>query len=232
MIRSSEGQPVEGVVFDLDGVLIDSEHLWEESWTAFCASAGSTWSHADTLRVQGMSSLEWSQVIAGHVGRPGESAGVAEFCTAFTIRRIVADGEGEPLPGARDLVVAISERVPIALASSAARPAIDAVLDHLGLTSRFTATVSSDEVAQGKPSPDVYLEAVRRLGMEPARCLAVEDSTNGIFAAHAAGLAVVAIPNRRYPPRTDATDVADFIADDADGARVLISSLLGERTPQ
>lgn len=221
---------IRGVVFDLDGIVIDSEHLWEEGWRAYAERAGSTWSHDDTLAVQGMSSPEWSSHIAEHVGRPGTAAEVADYCIAFTIRRIVADGQGPLIDGAGDLVARAAAAVPIALASSAARPAIDAVLEHHHLTHLFSATVSSEEVERGKPSPDVYLEAVRRLGLTSEHCLAVEDSSNGIRAARAAGLLVVAIPNPTYPPAADATEMAHYVARDHADAAGFIGTTLGVGT--
>ncbi|MCW2884207.1 MAG: hypothetical protein QOE54_7433 [Streptosporangiaceae bacterium] len=224
----SENRTLDGVVFDLDGVLIDSEHLWEEAWRAYCESVGHSWTHEDTLAVQGMSSPEWSSRIAEHVGRPAARTEVADYCISFTIRRIVDDGEGALLPGARDLVTQVSDAVPIALASSAARRAIDAVLEHHGIAHLFSATVSSEEVPRGKPSPDVYLEAVRRLGLTGDRCLAIEDSSNGIRAAHASGLFVVAIPNPTYPPKAEAVQLAGHVATDHADAAAFIRKRLDE----
>ena len=223
-------RPVDAVVFDLDGVLIDSEHLWEEAWTAYCTAAGYRWTAADTAAAQGMSTLEWSAYIARVVDRPDQAPAIVDYCVTVLLRRIVADGEGAPLPGARELVTEVSRLVPVALASSAARRVIDAVLVHHGLADLFAATVSSEEVAQGKPSPDVYLEAARRLGLQPGRCVAVEDSTNGILAAVAAGLAVVAIPNTQYPPGREATAAADHVAADPAGALAYLTSLIAERS--
>jgi HAD superfamily hydrolase (TIGR01509 family) len=217
-----------GVVFDLDGVLIDSEHLWEESWRAYCESAGGHWTHEDTLAVQGMSTPEWSSRIAEHLGRPAAHAEVADYCVSFTIRRIIEDGEGPLLPGARDLVTEVSDAVPIALASSAARRVIAAVLEHHGIAHLFSAVVSSEEVPRGKPSPDVYLEAVRQLGLAGERCLAVEDSANGIRAAHAAELFVIAIPNPKYPPKAEATRLAGHVAADHADAAAFIRKRLGK----
>jgi HAD superfamily hydrolase (TIGR01509 family) len=217
-----------GAVFDLDGVLIDSEHIWEEAWRACCARHGVPWTSAHSRDVQGMSSREWSSYIATTLAIPERPSEIADLCVEYFVRRVVDDGAGPLLPGARDLLDAVAGRLPTALASSAARPAIDAVLEHHGLTARFTSTVSSDEVARGKPSPDGYLEATSRLGLDATCCVAVEDSTNGILAARAAGLIVVAIPNPRYPPRPEAIAVADHVAHSHADAKDLILSIASQ----
>lgn len=221
----TEHVKISGVVFDLDGVIVDSEHLWEESWSAYCATRGRQWTHQNTISVQGMSSLEWARYIAELVGDPGQAESIAEFCVDYVIDAVAA-GHGPLLGGARELVVDVSARVPIALASSSARPAIDAILAQHGIADRFSATVSSEEVVRGKPSPDVYAEAARRIGIRDGSGLAIEDSTNGIRAANAAGLHVVAIPNVKYPPRRDALELADYIAADHADARDYILARL------
>jgi HAD superfamily hydrolase (TIGR01509 family) len=111
--------------------------------------------------------------------------------------------------GAAEAVRRLAGAFRLGLASSSNRPLIDAVLQASRLGPLFQATVSSEEVARGKPAPDVFLEAARQLGVAPERCAAIEDSGNGIRAAHAAGMHVVAIPNRRYPPASDALALAD-----------------------
>lgn len=212
-----------GVVFDLDGVLAETEQLWEASWRAATARRGRTWTSANTARAQGMSSPEWSAYLADLVGRPDQAETVRSECVTAVVAAIER-GEGPLLSGADDLVAAVAELVPVGLASSAARPVIEAVLREGQLTSYFTATVSSEQVPCGKPQPDVYQEAVRLLGV--ARAFAVEDSTNGLRAAYAAGLTVVALPNPSYPPRTDALRLADHVASDhADAKRYILGRL-------
>ncbi|GLZ13930.1 haloacid dehalogenase [Actinomadura sp. NBRC 104425] len=221
---------VAGVVFDMDGVLVDSEHLWEESWQHYCARHGRTWRPEDTAAVQGMSAPEWAAHIAGLFGDPSRADAVRAECVAFMVDALHR-GRIEPLDGALDLIADVSERVPVALASSAARQLIDAVLPHFGVADRFSATVSSEEVPRGKPSPDVYAEAVRRLGIDPRHGLAVEDSGNGIRAAHAAGLTVIGIPNPVYPPKPDALGLAAQIAASPDDARRRILTLIETGIP-
>ena len=216
---------VAAVVFDLDGVLVESEHLWEENWRAYAASRDSPWEAADTARLQGMSVPEWSSDLAARTDSPDPLA-VAEAVIDGMVGAL-ADGRIALLPGAAAMVGAAAERVPIAVASSAPRRLIEAVLEATALRPLFSALVSSEEVPRGKPSPDVYAEAARRLGVDPARCIAVEDSSNGIRAAAAAGMAVVAIPNPTYPPRPDALARCAKIAPTPEAVR----NYLVERLP-
>lgn len=196
-----------GAVFDLDGVLADTEHLWEESWRR---ASGAVWDDGLTGRMQGMNSHEWARTLAEHLGRPQDAEAIRQQCIAHVVAQIDA-GRGPLLPGARELVEDVAKRCPIALASSAARPVIDRILTSNGIDGLFSATVSSEEVARGKPAPDVYAEAVRRVAFT-GRGLGFEDSGNGIRSAHAAGLYVIAIPNPQYPPAPDAVALADFVA--------------------
>ncbi|WP_050997215.1 MULTISPECIES: HAD family hydrolase [Frankia] len=196
---------VAAVVFDLDGVLIDSEQVWDDVRRVYVAERGGRWAADSTSRMMGMSTTEWSGYLA-ELGVPGSPADIA----AEVLRR-VADryGSAPPLlPGAVDAVRALAALHPLGLASSSARMLIDLVLAHTGLAGHFAAVVSSEEVARGKPAPDVYLEAARRLGVPAADCVAVEDSTNGLRAAAAAGMAVVAVPNPHFPPDGDALRLA------------------------
>jgi HAD superfamily hydrolase (TIGR01509 family) len=219
---------LEAVVFDLDGVLVDSEHLWEENWVAYAARHQVEWTAGDTASVQGMSAPEWAAYLARRCGVPEQAEEVERAVVDGMIAAVEA-GEAPLLPGAGEMVREVSARVPVALASSAARRVIDAVLDKHQLTAEFTATVSSAEVARGKPSPDVYLEAAARLGRAGEDCLGVEDSGNGIRAAAAAGLTVVALPNPTYPPKPEALALASAVAEDNhDVRRKLLAYLAGE----
>jgi HAD superfamily hydrolase (TIGR01509 family) len=213
-----------GAIFDLDGVLADTEHLWEESWQAYVADAGADWKSDFSPAMQGMSSPEWARYLAGQAGRPEDADGARLRCVQYVVDAIDA-GRGPLLPGARELVEAIGARLPLGLASSAAREVIDRVLSGNDIAGAFDATVSSEEVERGKPAPDVYREAVRRVGFTGPG-LAFEDSSNGIRSAHAADLYVVAIPNPRYPPAPDALALADHVATGHDDARVHALSLL------
>lgn len=215
------------VVFDMDGVLVDSEHLWEENWIAYAARYGVEWTAEDTSTVQGMSAPEWAAYLAKRSGSP-ESPEAVERAVVDGMIAAVDAGRAPLLPDADTMVIDVSARVPIALASSAPRRLIDAVLATYGLTDKFTATVSSAEVPRGKPSPDVYLEAAARLGRKGEECLGVEDSSNGIRAAAAAGLTVVALPNKTYPPKPDALELAGAVADSNDAVRRILLDRLAD----
>lgn len=211
------GDHFDGVVFDLDGVLVESEHLWEENWTHHAAANDYVWLPADTTTVQGMSVPEWSGYMAERIGR-GRPEEIAEAVIDGMIGALHG-GRVELLPGAPTMVAAAADRVPIAVASSAPRRLIEAVLAATRLQSHFSAFVSSEEAPRGKPSPDVYLEAARRIGVRPAACAAIEDSSNGIRAAAAAGMTVIAIPNPVYPPQPDALARCAKIAASPDEVR-------------
>ena len=200
---------IDAVVFDLDGVLIDSEHVWDEVRQQFAEERGGSWSESASRDMMGMSSLEWSRYMRDEVGIDEEPAEIS----AEVVRRLEERYRRElPLvPGADEVVEHLAARWPLAVASSSNRELIDLVLEESGLGRLFRATVSSEEVPRGKPSPDVYLEAARRLGAEPTRCAAVEDSENGIHSAKAAGMRTIAVPNPQYPPADHALDAADVI---------------------
>jgi HAD superfamily hydrolase (TIGR01509 family) len=193
---------IEAVIFDLDGVLIDSEQAWDDVRREFVQERGGRWHDRAQRDMMGMSSPEWSRYVAQELGveLPPEQISddvVARLAARYRERLPV-------LPGAPEALERLSRRWPLGLASSSNRELIDLVLDVAGWQARFRVTVSSEEVARGKPAPDVYLEAARRLGTPPAGCAAIEDSRNGIRSAVAAGMRVIAIPNRAFPPGDEA----------------------------
>jgi beta-phosphoglucomutase-like phosphatase (HAD superfamily) len=203
------GRMIEAVVFDLDGVLIDSEPVWEEVRRGLVAERGGRWLPEAQRRLMGMSTPEWARYLSGDLGVGLPPDQVADVVVDRMGRRY---REHLPLlPGAVEAVGRMAARWPLGLASSSARPLIDAVLDAAGLAGSFRVTVSTEEVARGKPAPDVYLEVARRLKLEPGACVAVEDSSNGLRSAAAAGLRVVAVPHPRYPPDPDALQRADLV---------------------
>jgi HAD superfamily hydrolase (TIGR01509 family) len=205
---------LDAVVFDLDGVLVDSETVWDGARRAVVAETGGTWRDGATRAMMGMSSHEWSRYLHDELGVPLAPQEISDRVVGQMIR---AYEQHLPLlPGAVPAVLRLAERWPLAVASSANRPVIDAALRGAGLTDCFTATVSGDEVARGKPAPDVYLEAARQLGVEPRRAAGVEDSSNGLRAAAAAGMFVVAVPNREFPPDQDALALAALVLDSLD----------------
>jgi HAD superfamily hydrolase (TIGR01509 family) len=198
---------IEAVVFDLDGVIVDSEHLWDEVREQLARERGGRWHERAQRDMMGMSSPEWSQYMHDVIGLDESPAEIDELVVAGRLERYE-----ERLPlieGAVDAVLRMAGSFRLALASSSNRRVIDAVLDAAGITHAFEVTVSSEEVGRGKPAPDVFLEAACRLNVAPTRCAAIEDSGNGIRAAHAAGMRVIAIPNRRYPPSDEALSLAN-----------------------
>jgi HAD superfamily hydrolase (TIGR01509 family) len=203
---------VEAVVFDMDGVLVDSEQVWDQARRDVVAANGGTWKDSATRDMLGMSSKEWSVYVVEELG----AQLTPEDVNAAVVDAMLAGYEERLplLPGAREAVQRLAEHFPLGLASSSNRPVIDLVLERMGVADRFGATVSSEEVARGKPSPDVYEEVVQRLGV--SRAAAIEDSESGIRSAHAAGLRVIAIPNPHFPPADDALALADVVLPDLD----------------
>jgi HAD superfamily hydrolase (TIGR01509 family) len=207
------------VVFDLDGVIIDSEQVWDAAREQLVRERGGTWHEHATADTMGMSSKEWSQYMHDRLGVPLDPDKINEE----VVRRVAAIyEEGLPLlPHAVETVRELAARRPLGLASSSNRPIIDLVLERSGLKPCFTAVVSSEEVDRGKPAPDVYLEVARVLGVEAKDCVAIEDSTNGIKSAVAAGMRTIAVPNPHFPP-----------ADDAIATAAVVAPTLAEVTPE
>jgi len=193
-------------VFDLDGVLLDSEQLWNEAKRELVVDAGGRWREDAPRAMMGMSSTEWTAYMHDSLGVDLQ---VGEINAQVVLRMETFYREQLPLlPGAVEAVRALAGRWPLGLASSSNREIIDLALSLAGFGDAFAVTVSSEEVPRGKPAPDVYLEACRRLGISPARSVAVEDSSNGLRAASAAEMAVIAVPNPHYPPDADALALA------------------------
>jgi HAD superfamily hydrolase (TIGR01509 family) len=201
--------PVEAVVFDLDGVLLDSEQVWDEARRDLVRATGGRWIDEATADMMGMSAPEWSRYVAERLEVPLAPADIDREVVARVVARYERDLPA--LPGAREAVRRMAAAFPLGLATSSNRVVVDAVLDALGVAGEFRATVSSEEVGRGKPAPDVYVEAARRLGHDPRACAAVEDSSNGLRSADAAGLTVVAVPNPHFPPAPDALALAAVV---------------------
>jgi HAD superfamily hydrolase (TIGR01509 family) len=200
---------IAAVVFDMDGVIVDSEQVWDDVRESYVREVGGTYTDSATRDMMGMSSVEWSRYMAEALGVPG----TPEEINATIVQRMLERyGEAPPLiPGAVEAVRRCAERWPLAVASSSNPELIEVVLDVAELHDVIRVVVSSQEVARGKPAPDVYLEAARRLDVDPHLCAAVEDSHNGIRSAKAAGMRVVAIPNPHFPPDEDALAQADVV---------------------
>ncbi len=208
---------IAAVVFDLDGVLLDSEHIWPEVKEDVTREWGGRWLERAQADMMGMSSIEWSRYMHDELGLSQSP----EEIDAEVVRRMLAHYE-EHLPlieGAVEAVERLAGGFRLAVASSSNRSLIEVVLREAGIAALFEVVVSSEEVARGKPAPDVFLEAARRLGVPPESCAAVEDSGNGIRAAHAAGMRVIAIPNTHYPPSAAALALAAVVLASLDELR-------------
>jgi HAD superfamily hydrolase (TIGR01509 family) len=200
---------IDAVVFDLDGLLLETEQLWDGVRAELARERGGRWHEGAQRDMMGMSSPEWSRYMHDVIGLAESPAEIA----AEVVRRM-QERYREQLPlidGAVAAVERLSSRWPLGLASSSNRELIDLALELSGLDRLFRVTVSSEEVTAGKPAPDVYLEATRRLGVDARRCAAIEDSHNGIRSAKAAGMQVVVIPNPHFPPDADALGLADVV---------------------
>ena len=200
---------IEAVVFDLDGVLVDSEPVWEQVRRQVVAEHGGHWLAEAQRRLMGMSTSEWARYLSADLG-----VGLApDRVATLVIERMAARyADHLPLmPGAVEAARRMAHRWPLGLASSSPRVLIDAVLDPAALRPLFAATLSTEEVARGKPAPDVYLAVAARLGVRTDRCVAVEDSSNGLRSADGAGMRVIAVPRPRYPPDPGALGLARLV---------------------
>jgi HAD superfamily hydrolase (TIGR01509 family) len=200
---------IDTVVFDLDGVILETEEEWNEVRRDFAARHGGHWDENDQPAVMGANSMQWAEYMRDQVGvelSPQEILlGVVDGLRERYARHLPL------IPGAREAVTRLAASFRLGVASSSPIDLIEYSLELAGLRQYFQALVSSDQVAAGKPAPDVYLEACARLNTGPERAAAVEDSSNGLRAAAAAGLAVVAIPNPAYPPGKDALALANVV---------------------
>jgi beta-phosphoglucomutase-like phosphatase (HAD superfamily) len=200
---------IQAVIFDLDGVIVDSEQVWVEVREQYVRGLGLDYPLEATRAMMGMSSPEWSGYLAEALGVPGSPA---EINDAIVERMLVRYGTEPPLiPGAVEAVRRMAERWPLGIASSSNPELIEAVVRAAGIEDVVRVALSSESVGRGKPAPDVYLEAVRLLGVEPGAAAAIEDSEPGLRSAKAAGLRVIAVPNVHFPPHEEALALADVV---------------------
>lgn len=200
----------DAVLFDMDGVLVDSEGQWDEVRSAYAAAHGRPWTREDQLAVMGANSRQWSETMRQRLGADVPAEQIKAEVVAGVVARF-RSGAVAVVPGAPEAVRRIAARYPVAIASSSPREVIAAALDLLGLQAVFGATVSADEVRLGKPAPDVYRLAASRLGADAERCLVIEDSTNGVLAGRAAGAFVVLVPSQAVAPSAAAFEAADLV---------------------
>jgi HAD superfamily hydrolase (TIGR01509 family) len=218
---------IDTVVFDMDGVIFDTEQVWHAVRRDFAVEHGGHWDDNDQRAVMGDNSRQWSLYMRERCGIPLPAEeiyrGVLDELRGRYARGLVI------YPGAREAVIALAEHYRLGIASSSPLELIETALSVSGLREHFLALVSSDEVARGKPDPDVYLLACTRLQSSPRNAAAIEDSTNGIRAAAAAGLAVIAIPNKEFPPPAHVVSLAGEVLDSIQELTVAtVESLVGE----
>jgi HAD superfamily hydrolase (TIGR01509 family) len=219
---------VQAVVFDLDGVLVDSEQQWDEVRRGIAVEAGRLWPDGATRALQGMSTPEWSAYLTEVIGVPSRPQDVAaqvidRMASRYRLRLPL-------LPGAVEVVHRLASHWPLGLASSSPRQLIDAVLESANLASKFGVTVSTEEVRAGKPSPAVYDEVVRQLGVHAQQTIAIEDSSNGLRSAARAGLRVVAVPTKAFPPDKDALSLASVVVHSLDDITPSLVTSLADRS--
>jgi HAD superfamily hydrolase (TIGR01509 family) len=205
---------ISAVIFDMDGLLLDSEVYWERARRAYAASVGCAWSERDELDVKGMNSVEWAALIRDRCRLAADLSGIIAGVTARM--RELYEEHLPLLPGALHAVRSTAAVYPLGLASSSPRDLIELVLTEARIRDDFSAVVSSDEVGKGKPNPEVFLETARRLGIHPDRIAVFEDSSAGIRAAHAAGMRVIVVPNPHFPPASDALGLAELVLSSLD----------------
>ena len=213
---SQAGQSFGAVIFDLDGVLVDAEIWWDEVRIDFARRHGRTWTEADRAAIMGANSFGWSTLMRERLDLaqlPREQ--IETEVVRAMVERYLAEGAPR-IPGAVETVERVARELPVAVASSGHPDVIAAALESLGIGPLFGAVASSDEVATGKPEPDVYLLAAKRLGAAPEGCLVVEDSLNGVLAGRAAGMFVVLVPNAAIPPAPGARQAASLVLDRID----------------
>jgi beta-phosphoglucomutase-like phosphatase (HAD superfamily) len=202
--------PIEAVLFDLDGVIVDSEPWWNAVRVEWATKLGLPWTEADNRACMGRNSRAWAAVMQERMHLDLSLPEIVKIVVDALVERYAREPVPR-VPGAVEAVERIAETIPSAVASSAHPAVIAAALDSVGLAGCFRVVVSADDVAGGKPAPDVYLEAARRLGVRPDRCLAVEDSLNGVLAGRAAGMTVALVPNASVPPGEGAAEAASFV---------------------
>ncbi|WP_018654430.1 HAD family hydrolase [Actinomadura flavalba] len=221
---------VRAIVFDLDGVLVDSEPIWEEVRRAYVDEHGGTWQPDTQRRLMGMSTDEWSEYLArdliGGLSADEVAYGVIDRMSARYMKSVPL------LPGAVEAVERLGETFRLGLASSSPGALIDLLLGQMGVASRFVTTVSTEEVDAGKPAPDGYLAAAARLDVPAPMCLAIEDSSNGVRSAYRAGMHVIAVPRPEYPLDDDAAELVSHTASGLDEVTVdLVRRVGAEERP-
>jgi len=215
-IETTVDPAIKAVIFDLDGVLVDTQIWWREVRDAWAADHGITWRDEDERSTMGANTGQWARAMGERAGLgSGHDPDIARSIVDALVARYHLDGPPR-IPGAVQAARRIAAVYPVAVASGAPRRLIDVALQATGLDDVVRIVVSADDVLRGKPAPDVYLEAARRLGVEPTHCLVVEDSVNGVQSGRAAGMVAALVPNAKVPPEPDAAELADLVLDRLD----------------
>lgn len=206
---SQRGNMIEAVIFDMDGLLVDSEPLWQRARLECFGAERLRWTDEDQARIMGRNTLGWATFLLDRLG--------TEYTMEEIIERIVSQMEAYyhvevPLmPGARELIGQLRGRYPLGLASGAATRMIRAVLDRAGWDDAFVEILSGDDIERGKPAPDMYLEIARRMQIDITKTVVFEDSGNGILAGYTAGAKVIAVPSYYHRPPDDVLNKAALV---------------------
>ena len=200
---------IRAVIFDMDGLLVDSEPYWERARAEYCRALGCDWRPQDELTVKGANSPEWAARI---LERCGFSLPPAEIIAGVSQRMLDLYRQHLPLlPGAIEAVRLLAAHFPLAIASSSPPELIEHAMAEAGIRGCFQVVVSADRTGRGKPSPDVFLAAAQQLNVPSVAIAVFEDSSAGIMAGRAAGMYVIAVPNGHYPPSETALAQADVV---------------------
>lgn len=200
---------VQAVVFDMDGVLIDSEDVWKAVRVQFAARLGRVWTDEDQFSTMGRSTAGWARIMVDRLSL--REHGLDEAAVASLVIDGLRERYRRHLPqreGAAAAVRRLAAHYPLALATGSPGPVGDFVLEAMGLDALFPVRAYGDEVPNGKPAPDVYLLALQRLGVKPPNAVGIEDSGNGLRSLHAAGMGVIAAPHPAYPLKPDVAALA------------------------
>ena len=217
---------IKAIIFDMDGLLVDSEPMWDRARAEMAAQAGYDWTSDDHKAVMGISTEDWTIYMIERLELSMTPEAVAEFIILWMVERYKQ--QIPFFPGAVEAVQLAAQHFPIGLASGSPPQLIDIVVQDARLQGLFQVVLSADTVGAGKPSPDVYLEAARQMGFQPGHCVCIEDSGNGILAGKRAGMKVIAIPDPRFPPHLDKLIQADVVVDSLNAFSMEIIQHLSE----
>jgi HAD superfamily hydrolase (TIGR01509 family) len=201
--------PIQAVLFDMDGVLVDSEEYWWQSRVAFAQERGLTWTMDDQRKCMGSATIEWGRLMHERLAPEMTVQAIMDDVIARVIARLRA--RLPVLPGAVEAVRQAAGAYRVALVSGSPTAVIDCVMDLTGLEQSFETIVYGDTIPRGKPAPDIYLEAAARLGVPPAQCVGIEDSANGLKALKAAGMHAIAVPSPGFPLAEPILALADHV---------------------